>query len=267
MGRTFGVVSLALALNLCAFAQCNVPHYRQGLTLVNSKNEIITNISIRLQDFAPNRLVCLARSLRRRYQDRQSIVVSIFSSHEAATHSIGLLRQEYTSRDVEMFVQNHAKYSYEAKTGDDYILLTPDPMIGDPSALINTKFDLSASTIPPCNLRIGDRCLLAFDHIRVPNQQVPTTVVVSGQIDPDGSVSQVRIANAESNPSDPERAFAHLAVQNLKSWRFERMGRTDALRIDFSIEHVVTPLEHGVNVKFKLPDEVTIQTGPRPLSR
>lgn len=262
MIRILTVAYVVFALGAGAFAQCEVPHYRQGGTLFDSKAEVVTNISIRLQDFAPNKLLCLAKSLKGRYNGRKSITVSIFSSHEAARYSTGLLPPEPTKIDHEMFAQLHGYYVYDAEKHDDYIVLMPDPMIGDPSAPTNTKIDLAESTVPVCKLRVNNRCLLAFDHIDLPSNEKPATVIVTGRIERSGVVSAVRLADADLNSSGQERDLEDFAVRNLKSWRFERGGQTDALRIAYSVQRLDAPLEHGVNPEFMLPDKVNIQVGP-----
>ena len=261
MLRTLAMLCITLLLEGGGCAQCQAPHYRQGVTLEDSKAEIITNISISFQDFSPNKLVCLARSLKERYQGRQSIIVSIFSSHEAAMHSIGLPPPEYTPRAVKMLAQMHGRYSYDAKTHEDYVLLMPDPLISSPNAPINTKFDLSMPAIPACKLQINQRCLLAFDHIAMVPQDEPGIVVVTGEIERNGSVSHVRIADASMNSLGQQRALSDFVIRNLESWRFERGEHEDALRIAYSVEHVDTPLEHGMKAEFMLPDKVKIQIG------
>jgi hypothetical protein len=266
MIRILAVPCVVVALGACTVAECHAPHYRQGSTVFDSKSETVTNISIRFQDFTPSKLSCLAKNLKDRYRGRNSVTVSIFSSHEAATHSTGVLPPEATKTDHEMFAQLHAYYLFDAEKHYDYVVLMPDPTIGDPSAATNTKIDLSKSTVPACKLQIDDRCLLAFDYIGLLSGKDPGTVTLTAQIERNGSVTGVRVVDADLNPSSQQHALADLALQNLKSWRFERSRHTDALRIVYSVEHVNTPLEHGVDVEFMLPDRVDVRIGPLLLS-
>jgi hypothetical protein len=261
--RILAVTCISLTLATGAFAQCHVPDYLQGATLSDSKSEVITNISIDLEDFTPNRLVCLARSLKERYRGRSSIDIGIFSSQAAATY----LRQpalplEPQAEDYEMFKQMHASYLFRPDIHDDYILLMPDPMIDAPGAAINTKIDLSAAIVPACKLQINNRCLLAFDHIDPPRDETSGSVTLIAEIERVGSVSGIHVVDVSKNGSWARKSLADFALQNLKTWRFESSQSKNDIRIVYSLERVMTPLEHGINVQFMLPDSITIQVGP-----
>jgi hypothetical protein len=268
MMRVLAVAFIACSLGACVFAQCRVPAYLQGGTLYDSKSEIITNISIDFQDFTPDRLACLASSLKERYRGRNSITVSIFSSYQAAMNSTGLLPPEPRKIDYEMFARLHAYYLYDAEKHDDYVVLMPDPMIGDPSAPTNRKIDLAESIIPACKLQVNNRCLLKLDHFRIdPGEKQPGTVTLTAEIGRSGSVSDVQVVDTDKNGSRAQQAFADFALQNLKSWRFESSQNTDDMRIVYTLDRVETPIEHGINVQFILPDRVNIQVGPMSMTR
>jgi hypothetical protein len=248
-----------LSLQICGFAQCQVPDYRQGATLADSKSEIITNVSIGLQDFTPNRLICLARNLKDRYRGRDRIMIGIFSSQSAAMYLLWQgLPPEPGPQDYEALRQMHGSYVYRKDIHDDYVLLRPDPMIDNPAALSNTKINLSTPTIPPCKLQINNRCLLAFDHIVVPIDAEPGAATLTAEIDRAGSVVDVHVTDADKNGSEARQALATFASQNLKSWHFESSQSKEHIRITYSLER----MENGVYVQFMLPDRVTIQTGP-----
>jgi hypothetical protein len=261
MKQILAAVCLAHVLVTCGFALCHAPKYRQGLTLVDSKSEAVANISIDLKDFTPSKLSCLAGILNDRYRGRKRITVSIFSSPEAATHSMAVLPPEPTKVDYERLAQLHAYYLYDAETREDYIVLMPDPMIGNPNAPTNTKINLTALAAPACKLEINNRCLLKFQHIRLTGQDESGSITLSARIERNGSVSSVRVIDGNTNPSSPQHALAYFALQNLKSWHFERSQHEDAIKIVYSLEHVDRPLEHGENVEFMLPDKVRIQIG------
>ena len=261
--RILAVTCITLTLAICAFAQCQVPNYLQGATLFDSKSEIITNISIDLQDFTPDKLACLARSLKERYRGRDSIIVSIFSSQAAATYLVSaVLPLEPDAQDYEMFKQFHASYRFRADIHDHYVLLMPDPMIDSPGAPINTKIDLAIATVPPCKLQIDNRCVLNLDHIDPPRDETPGSVTLTAEIERAGSVSDVHVVETNKDSSGAQKSLADFALQNLKSWRFEGSQNKNDIRIVYSLERVTTPLEHGINVQFMLPDRVNIQTGP-----
>jgi len=261
--RILVVTCIVLSLGACAFAQCHVPDYLQGGTLFDSKTEIVTNISIDLQDFTPNKLVCLARNIKERYRDRDSVIVSIFSSQLAAENlMLGVLPPEPDALDYEMFNQLHGSYTYRTDIHEDYVLLMPDPMIDNPGAPSNTKIDLSAATIPPCKLQINTRCLLKFEHFDLAGDEKPGTVTLTAEIERGGSVSDAQVIDTDKNSSTAQQAFADFALHNLKSWRFESSQNKSDMKIVYSLERIATPLEHGIKVQFVLPDGVDIMVGP-----
>ena len=262
MLRILVVTCMFVALGVCAFAQCHVPDYLQGGTLFDSKTEIVTNISIDLQDFTPNKLVCLARSLKERYRGRDSVIVSIFSSQTAAENLMwGGLPPEPDALDYEMLSHLHGAYTYRTDIHEEYVLLIPDPMIDNEGAPFNTKIDLSTATIPPCKLQINARCLLKFDHIDLGDEK-PGTVTLTAEIERSGSVSDALVVDTDKNSSRAQQAFADFALQNLKSWRFENGQNKDDIKIVYSLERIATPLQHGIKVQFNLPDRVDIIVGP-----
>jgi hypothetical protein len=61
----------------------------------------------------------------------------------------------------------HAAYTYDAKSGEDFVTLYPDPMRKD----LATKINIS-SGMPNyrCTLQVSDRCLVALDHIEYPRE-------------------------------------------------------------------------------------------------
>jgi hypothetical protein len=143
----------------------------------------------------------------------------------------------------------------------------PDPLIDSPDAPVNTKIDLSAPTVPPCKLQIDNRCMLNLDHIDPPRNETPSSVTLTAEIEPSGSVSEVHVVDVNKDSPAAQRSLADFALQNLKSWRFESSPNKNDIRIVYSLERVTTPLEHGINVQFMLPDTVKIQVGPLLLSR
>ncbi len=78
---------------------------------------------MRLQDFTPSKLVCLAASLRQRHRDYRNIGINIFSLHEAAQSEIYV--QESNREDIEMLSHMHAQYSYDADKHQDYVEIMP----------------------------------------------------------------------------------------------------------------------------------------------
>src|SRR6266536_5058396 len=80
------VCSVGFSMATSAFAPCVAPDYRLGHVVVDSQSDVLVAVSIRLNDFAPAKLVCLAGALKQRYRDRKSVDVLIFSSPVAAKY-------------------------------------------------------------------------------------------------------------------------------------------------------------------------------------
>lgn len=113
-----------LAEAISAFGACRAPHYRRGRILVDKPSEIVLGISIRLEDFAPDRLTCLAGELRRGFPAR-SVMAEIFSSHQAALHySPGNVDVPQAAKEAQL--KMHGSYTYDAKTHEEYVEILPD---------------------------------------------------------------------------------------------------------------------------------------------
>ncbi len=71
---------LLLALGgTAAFAQCRLAQFRIGPALARSESELIMNIDISYQDFAPASLICLATNLKKQKRwGRSTIMVEYF---------------------------------------------------------------------------------------------------------------------------------------------------------------------------------------------
>jgi hypothetical protein len=232
---------------------------------VDTASEVMLNVAIRPEDFAPERLICLASHLKRTYRAAE-IRAAIFSSYPAALYFIPLV-SDNSKNAILWASQRHAEYNYEAEKHEEYLILIPDALSFAPNSPFNTRIDLPAAGNLRCKLEIRGRCLLEFEHIGASSDDGPAMVTLEAQIDRDGSVSNVHVVHAEVTPSIQQKALVDLALQNLKSWRFEYSLNNDEMKIAYTIEHVTTPLEHGVNVQFMLPDRVDIQIGPWLLSR
>lgn len=120
--------SFLVALYFCfaplLHADCDAPHYRVCKTYDYTAPTVLLDISIPLQDFTPDKLVCLATVLKQRYRGPE-VAVGIFSSHKAAVN--------YTIASVEAkpnenlwASQQHAQYYYNAGKLEDYVLMIPD---------------------------------------------------------------------------------------------------------------------------------------------
>ena len=192
-------------------ADCNSPHYRVGKTYDYIAPTVLLDISIPLQDFKPDKLICLATVLRQQYLGPE-VSVGIFSSHKAAVNYVPL-GVEYSPNAVLWASQRHAEYYFNAEKHEEYLLLVPDALSLNLKSPFNTRIDLPATGEYSCRLQLRSRCLLAFDHIAATSEDGSGTVTLTAQIEQNGSVSHVRLASPDAISSGQQRALADFALQ------------------------------------------------------
>ena len=228
------------------------------------------SISVPRQDLAPNRLVCLASSLRESYSDRSEIVVSVFSSLRAASHSIGALSgQEDTKENLDAFAQLHARYVFSAQRHEDYVETIPmhEPYTRREMKLYNTRIDLPTADIPPCHLQVNGRCLIALNDVAYPYEALKRGVVglvtVRATIGRSGTISGIRIVKVQSATAHAKNLLEKAAVENLSSWRAEPGQRTESIRITYSfmIDDSL-PNKGQTQVQWSLPSDVVVKGKP-----
>ncbi len=246
-----------------AFGACDVPHYRSVRTVEDTPSDVYIDISIRLRDFTPERLICLAGALRQKYPGR-NVGVSMFSSLEAA-HGYSPTTMDPSPVIVYSQSKLHGHYSYNKDTHEDYLLIMPDAFSRRVNSPSTTRIDLPVAREPACRLAINGRCVLEFEHIDYPfvegNAQVSGRVTLSGSIGRDGTLSPLIVASAEVSPPQQRSVLVDWARHNLSTWRFEPAKRNDVLRITYDFADTRFPsngFEDGV--QFRLPDEVRIET-------
>jgi hypothetical protein len=241
------------------FADCSVPPYRIGKVYENTAPSVLLDISVGPEDFAPQRLVCLGAVLRQKYRAPE-VVIGIFSSHKAAVN-YKLLTVEYPKNGMLWASKQHAQYYYSAERHEEYLLLIPDGLSLGVKSPFNTRIDLPPAGKTTCRLEINGRCLLQFEHIDLPAGEAPGDVTLTGRLERSGKVTRIHVF-AHEGSSAPSRALINFAQRNLESWIFERSQHEDDIKITYSLRRVQTPLEHGINVQFMLPDKVNVEIGP-----
>jgi hypothetical protein len=253
---------LVLTTGTEASTQCRLPRYRIGPTLVESESELIMNIDISYPDFALASLICLATNLKERSEGRGTIMVSIFSSHEAASRTKGFLTgQEDTMEEYAALAHLHARYFFFADRHEEYIEIMPVGVTSELSQQPHmTRIDLPVATTPHCQLEINHRCLIAMQQFPYPTKLLKSTpsgtVTLTATITRSGKIDHVRVVKAESiSPSQ--------AVRNLSSWRLEPGPREEAIQITYSYA-IDNSLRHmdGMQVHWALPDAVSITIPP-----
>jgi TonB family protein len=264
-----------------ASAQCASPHYRVGQVWEDSKSSVFMAISMKLADFAPQRLVCLAGALKDQFHNRKNITVLMFSAVDAAKYWGPSLpdyapaegakqqrRQSYTFLNSNL----HAVYSYDADKRDEHLDISPFGSAVAYRGPHDTKIDLPAPAKPHCHYEIADRCLLALDDISYPGEalqaKVSGTVTLTGIVGRDGRMTRIQVAEASSSVSEEKQLFVREAVNNLRTWRLESAAQRDAIRITYSYVIDTSLLYKGpyigqVTVEFALPHQLTITGNPR----
>jgi len=245
------------------WGQCQVPHYRIGKVLdyTVTAPTLIADISIRPDEFTLEKLICLATALKQKFPAPE-VAVGIFSSHSAAVNFTAPSIEKRPNDDL-WASHMHGEYYYNAERGEEYVSLIPDGL----NPAFNTRVTLPATGKLSCRLQIQDRCLVAFNHIYLLAGMGSGAVTLAAQIQPDGSVSGVRIVDPDAVKSKDEHEIADYAVQHLQSWHFEQRKTNVSIKITYSVEHVDTPLTGGMDVQFMLPDRVDIKLGPLLVTR
>jgi len=263
---------LAFGTGTYAVASGGVPRYRTGIVWEDSKSKVVMQISIRLDDFAPGKLVRLAELLKDRYRDHEYIGILIFSSHYAAVHCNPVpygdgSRTREGDRSQSCLEQLHANYSYDAKKSEEHLDIIPGRGAVDGGTWA-TRIDLPLVGTPQCRLQINGRCLIALSDFLYPSDALKTkasaTITLTGTITQRGSMDDVRIVEAVTNPRDERGLFVKEALHNLRTWRFEGAPRRDGVRITYRYAIDASLAPGGKNVQFALPDEVVISGNSEP---
>jgi len=269
MTRTTAAVCLVLCSSSGAFAQCRPPRYRLGSVYLDSSSDWVASISMRPQDFAPGKLVCLASTFKGQYSDRGRIMVNIFSSSQAAQGPI--LMQEYTGEDMARFAQMHAQYVFDADRREDYVEILPagsdipSPLPG--VGPYGTRIDLPAGAAIHCRLELGSRCLIALDDVTYPpealKRRVGGKVTLAAAVTRGGCIRHIQVVKTEATPRDGENLLANAAVRNLSTWRAEPGSRQEALQITYSYVIDDSLPESGLpRVQWALPTDVMVTDRP-----
>ena len=242
------------------WSDCALPHYKQGKVLEDSGRSVVLNISISPESFAPCNLLRLGTHFKALYPNRKIIAVDIFDSSVAARNSVPMV--EWNPVLYAWEERRHADYYYDVDKGLDQITLWPDAH--DPA--IKQVIPLRAEQLPACNLVLSGRCLLSLSHIEYPIEARKTSssglVTLSGSIQSDGRVKNVRVTNNQLVGSDSE-SLLQFSVQNLGSWRFEKSVPKTDFQITYSFQLTGSPrLEHGYEVRFGLPKGLEIVANP-----
>jgi TonB family protein len=221
-----------------AVAQCKPPKYQEGIDYADSRLKIVMSISMSIEDFAPERLICLADALKQRYHDRKEITFLLFSSLKAALNyspPISVFDPVVDAAEAQM----HGAYFYDENERTNYVEIYPRGGKGGINLnSFSTRIDLPVTTKPQCRLQINSRCLLALKDIEYPREaekaRITGTVTLTGRIGRNGKMAGVKIAETNITPIDGENLLANAALENIKTWQFEKSEHNDPFRITYS---------------------------------
>jgi Gram-negative bacterial TonB protein C-terminal len=265
--RVFLIFCLTLGTAASAFAACPAPHYRPGYVWEDSQSTIMMNVSIRMADFAPDRLICLTQTFKERYGVQRKIKILIFSTRAAAEQYTMPFAGDSAKTRVNWAARMYASYFYTPDTHEEYLSITPDPLKSDVGSPFVSRIDLPIVNPPPCKFQIHGRCLLALDDIDYPSEALKERVSgklrLTGTIDREGKVTGIRVAQANATPTEKAGLLTEAAVQNLGTWRLEEAKQQDALQI--TLTYVIDsslPHRGDVQVKIASPNEITVRAYP-----
>jgi TonB family protein len=260
---------------LDSLAQCNPPGYKKGKIWGDSRKAIWMNISIQLKDFAPERLLCLADDLKRRYNDRTDIMINIFSTPWAARRYSITEMAEPGPGQPKAEKQMHGQYIYNENTHEHCIYIHPFGMrpVAAKSQFTVTKFDIPVSSKPQCKMQISGRCLLALDEICYPDeakhQKIHGTVTLAGNIGLQGKVTGIRISKTNIEPDEAKSILEREALKNLKSWHFENANQENQFQITYY--YAINPpsgfRDNLEEVRPELPNSIFITLNPKAPSK
>jgi hypothetical protein len=256
----FLAVVLSIASTPMAIAACKIPDYRLGDVLVDSPSKVIANISIRWDDFAPSRLVCLAEALKEHYPNRRTVDVWIFSSRIAARSFRIYEPARYWARDL------HAMYSYDPDEKREYIEIKPIGLLG--GSPTDTRFDLPASGPLHCRAELDGRCMLNMEYPLYPVnaylQKWSGTIVLAGTVARDGTVKRVELVDSGDLGAEQKDVFVRDATEQIRSWRFQRSSRESTFRTTYTYR--IDPSLRPLNMETRLspPFEITVLMNPGP---
>jgi TonB family protein len=258
--RTCTVICLIFAMRSSAFAACHAPHYRTGHVWEDSHSAVMINISIEMSDFAPSKLVCLAQTLKERYGPQRQIEVLIFSTRAAAEHYTMPLSGDSVLPRTAWAMQLYATYFFHPDKHEEYLYVTPNPAKSHIGSAFDDRIDLPVTSTPACKFQISGRCLLAFGDIEYPQDarkaQASGSITVTATIARNGEVENASVA--EPRPVSMENELARVALDNLKTWRFETAPRRDDIRITYSYVIDPSPGDGRTSVKMDLPNHVVV---------
>jgi Gram-negative bacterial TonB protein C-terminal len=261
------LIWLILGMTTSASPNCEAPHYREGYVWEDSESALMMNVSIPMAEFAPDRLTCLAQSLKARYGQQRGLTILIFGTPAAAAHYKMPFQGDSLNPHHTWAAQMYAIYFFKPDKQEEYLYLTPDPLRSNVGSPFVTRIDLPATTPTRCKFQIYGRCLLAFEDIRYPGDALKMglsgKVTLSATIARDGTIAGVHVFKIDIAPPEEKDVLVREPIANLRTWRLEPAAHQDALRITFSyVIDSADPTGNDTDLTLDLPNEVRIRAKP-----
>jgi TonB family protein len=241
-------------------ADCTAPHYRTIRDFSNPETGSM-NLSLLPGDMTLAKLVCVSQELKKRHRNWIRASFLFFDSDDAARRFEG---SGLNTERGDFRGDLRAVYSFETTPHREDLMVTPfgSRMPGQ----YDTIIAIPVVATPHCRLEVAGRCVMAMEPPSYPAEAL--TDSRSGEITLIGTISRLgRVTASVVSAGDRQPArnnsLTRAAVENLRTWRLEPNPRQHTFRISYA--YAIDPsLERDqVELKFALPDRVTIRANPR----
>ncbi|MGH9716040.1 MAG: TonB family protein [Candidatus Acidiferrales bacterium] len=188
-------------------------------------------------------------------------MVSIFSSHEAAT-KFQLPGPERVQGNEKWANELRAVYFFENEKHIEYMDLLPLGFYTPRN--LSVRINLPISSAPDCPLEMKGRCLLLINKPQYPipalTRHVSGTLELAATISYDGAIEELRVVSASVAPGAESRVLERAALANLRSWRFDRSQQQQSFQIQYSYRLTNSPSVNAAErFEIRLPTEILIE--------
>ena len=156
-------------------------------------------------------------------------------------------------------------YSYHFDDEAEFVALNPlGELLGGRSLSTGeTRVDLPATTIPGCQFRVGQRCVISMDYPGVAGTYADPAsgaVTLTARVTRRGLIRDVSVVEMRGMKPSSQEGIVREALANLRAWRLEPASHEGAVRITYA--HVIDPslAQPGqVDVQFDIPRQIMIR--------
>jgi hypothetical protein len=253
------LLACLLFLPTSALAECLAPRLTPGVVHRTSKEIVFRTASLPLADFVPARMACLGTKLSQEYRTVPRVLVYLFSSESAAATYPMMTAEFASARSFNL----HGTYVKDSAAREEYVEIKP---LGGPSIETgDVRIDAPFTSVPPCELRLFERCLLRGIEPHWPGkyeEHVAGSITLNATVRRDGTISAVRVASATSTPPGVEPLFAKAAVDNLMTWQLQSVEVEQPFMITYEFKLDDNIGRGDVDVSYSLPSAVVLRFHP-----